>query len=116
MVRTTRMRYLVSGVRKAHQKRKAQCVGCVAVQPLEHRIEEIKRMYVRPERRRRGLSRVLLASAEELARERGMTSLRETGYKLDEALGLYTSSGYQRIPLYGDYLGSTYSVCFEKSL
>ncbi|MEU4547023.1 GNAT family N-acetyltransferase [Nonomuraea dietziae] len=94
-----------------------QAAGCVGLQPLEPAVGEVKRMYVRPGFRGRGLSRTLLAEVEKLAAERGMHTLRlETGRLFEEAIGLYTSSGYTSIPRFGDYADCAESVCFEKHL
>lgn len=92
-----------------------QAVACVALQELEPGVGEIKRMYVRPDHRGRGLSRLMLAAVEDLAVRRGLGILRlETGTFLGPALGLYTSSGYTEIPLFGHYVGHPASICFEK--
>jgi putative acetyltransferase len=40
----------------------------------------------------------------------------ETGNLQPEALGLYTSSGYERIPCYEPYASRELSLCFEKAL
>ncbi|GAB3943494.1 hypothetical protein GCM10027614_32240 [Micromonospora vulcania] len=40
----------------------------------------------------------------------------ETGTYLPAAIGLYTSSGYDQIPVYGEYVHNPYSVCFAKRL
>jgi GNAT superfamily N-acetyltransferase len=92
-------------------------VACGAVQPLGDRVGELKRMYVRPAYRGRGLSRLILAALEELAMQHGYHTLRlETGNYLAPALGLYQSAGYRPIPLYGEYVGNPRSACFEKTL
>jgi GNAT superfamily N-acetyltransferase len=92
-------------------------VACGALQALEPGLGEVKRMYVRPAYRGRGLSRTMLAAVEQLATQRGFHTLRlETGRVYDAALGLYTSSGYSEIPLYGQYVGHPLSICFEKRL
>ncbi len=94
-----------------------RAIACGALQPLEPGVGEVKRMYVRPEYRGRGLSRLILAAVEAMAVERSIHTLRlETGRYMDPALGLYTSSGYTEIPLYGQYLGHATSICFEKRL
>jgi GNAT superfamily N-acetyltransferase len=65
---------------------------------------EIKRMYVAPEHRRRGLARVLLAHIEDSARAAGCTRIwLETGVMQPEAMALYASEGYQPIDGYGHY-------------
>jgi len=94
-----------------------QAVACGALQTLEPGVGEVKRMYVRPPYRGQGLSRQILNAIEGLAARRGLHTLRlETGRFLAPALGLYTSSGYAEIPLYGQYRGHATSVCFSKSV
>lgn len=94
-----------------------RAAGCAGLQPLEPGVGEVKRMYVRPAFRGRGLSRTLLAEVEKLAADRGMHTLRlETGRLFQEAIGLYTSAGYTPIPRFGAYAGCAESVCFEKRL
>jgi GNAT superfamily N-acetyltransferase len=59
---------------------------------------EIKRMYVAPSARRRGVARALLAALEGAARERGYAILRlDTGPKQRHAMALYASAGYVEI-------------------
>lgn len=78
---------------------------------------EIKRMYVVPAARGRGLSRVLLAELERQAAAAGRRRLvLETGIRLPEAIGLYVSSGYSDIPRFGMYRGDPHSRCFGKLL
>src|SRR5690606_27921009 len=65
---------------------------------------ELKRMYVRPAFRGRGLSRLVLTELERIAVERGMARLvLETGVRQPEAIALYRSVGYRRIANYGPY-------------
>ena len=74
-------------------------VACGALQPLEPGVGEVKRMYVRPAYRGRGLSRTILAAVEDLAVAKGIHTLRlETGRFLAPALGLYTRAGIGRSP------------------
>jgi putative acetyltransferase len=90
-------------------------VGCGAIQPIDGQTGEIKRMYVRPAYRGRGIARQVLAALEELAWSDGLNTLRlETGDFMPEAIKLYASSGYDPIPTYGEYAGNPNSVCFEK--
>ncbi len=78
---------------------------------------EIKRMYVVPVARGRGLSRVLLAELERRAAAAGRRRLvLETGIRLPEAIGLYVSSGYSEIPRFGVYRDDPLSRCFGKLL
>ena len=78
---------------------------------------EIKRMYVKPQWRGRGLSRVVLADLEQRARDLGATRIvLETGEKQPEAIRLYETSGYERIDGFGHYACSPMSVSFGKTL
>ena len=95
-------------------------VGCGAVRrvvggPAE--AAEIKRMYTAPVARRRGVSRALLARLEAEAAALGYATLQlETGLRQPEAIALYETAGYHRIPSYGQYEGDELSVCFAKDL
>jgi putative acetyltransferase len=92
-------------------------VGCGAVRPFAEGVGEVKRMYVAPEVRGRGVARHLLAEIEEAARKLGYGSLcLETGTAQPEAMGLYESAGYHRIPNYGQYADDPVSVCYAKEL
>jgi GNAT superfamily N-acetyltransferase len=94
-------------------------VGCGAVKPFgtADRVGEIKRMYTAPEARRRGVSRAILEHLEATAAELGYVRLHlETGLPQPEAIGLYESHGWQRIPSYGRYKDTPSSVCFAKDL
>jgi putative acetyltransferase len=74
-------------------------------------------MFVRPDARRRGVARRVLALLEKIAQERGFTTLRlESGTRQPESLALYASAGYQRIPCFGEYAADPDSICFEKRL
>jgi GNAT superfamily N-acetyltransferase len=84
-----------------------QAVGCGALRPLGDGVAEVKRMYVVPGARGRGLSRVVLAGLEAAARDRGWTTLRlETGPRQPEAIALYEGAGYRPIPAFGAYAGA----------
>ena len=76
---------------------------------------EIKRMYVVPEARRRGLSRAVLAELERTAAAAGHDLMvLETGMKQPEAIALYLSAGYVPIPGFGHYCGHELSRHFGK--
>lgn len=92
-------------------------VACGGVARFDEVRGELKRMYVRPEHRGRGLGRRLLLDLEAEARRLGYRSLvLETGDRQPEALGLYASNGYARIPCYPPYDSRALSLCFEKRL
>ncbi|GLZ41719.1 GNAT family N-acetyltransferase [Actinokineospora sp. NBRC 105648] len=65
---------------------------------------EMKRLYVSPSARGKGLARAMLAELEIAAAEAGYRNLiLETGSKQPEAIALYLSSGYTRITPFGFY-------------
>ncbi|MBV9830881.1 MAG: GNAT family N-acetyltransferase [Marmoricola sp.] len=81
------------------------------------RTAEVKRMYVAPAARGRGLARAMLAHLEESAREAGAeVMVLETGVAQPEAIALYASSGYWEIPSFGFYRDSPLNRCFARSL
>ena len=92
-------------------------IGCGALRRLDDTTAEIKRMFVRTENRGVGVSRMILAALEDWAWVEGWTTLRlETGTLQHEAIGLYTSAGYHRIPNFGPYRDEPLSLCFERHL
>jgi len=91
--------------------------GCGGLCRYDSERAELRRMYVAPEARGRGLSRALLAALEDEARGLGYRAVRlETGHLQPEAIGLYTSAGFAAVPCYGPYVDDPRSRCFEKPL
>ena len=65
---------------------------------------ELKRMYTVPAARGRGVARRLLAAVEASARGDGRARvILEMGDRQPEAISLYQSAGYRRIPDFGYY-------------
>jgi len=95
-------------------------LGCGALRALGDGAAEVKRMYVVPAARRRGVGRAVLAGLEDAARHRGWTTLRlETGPLQAAAVALYESYGYRPIPAFGGYAGdprAVHSLFFERTL
>ncbi len=92
-----------------------ETVGCGAVKNLEPGVAEIKRMWIHPDQRGRGLGRRLLADLEDRARAMGHHTVRlDTSTHLPVASAFYRSAGYREIPPYNDnpYAGQW----FEKRL
>jgi ribosomal protein S18 acetylase RimI-like enzyme len=78
---------------------------------------EIKRMYVVPAARGRGLARAMLAHLESTAQAAGAeVMILETGLAQPEALALYESSGYVSIPGFGHYRESPLNRCLARHL
>jgi len=78
---------------------------------------EIKRMFVAPHARGRGLARKVLAELEASAAAAGRTRMvLETGVRQPEAIALYKSSGYVSMPKFGIYRHDELSLCLAKRL
>lgn len=70
-------------------------------------VAEVKRMYVVPASRRRGLARLVLDHLEAAAREAGAeVMVLETGIEQPEALALYADAGYTPVGAFGHYAWS----------
>ncbi|MGI5213627.1 GNAT family N-acetyltransferase [Plantactinospora sp. CA-290183] len=81
------------------------------------RVAELKRMYVAPTARGRGVARKMLAAIERSAREHGRARLiLECGDRQPEAIALYQASGYQRIEDFGYYRNEPGVRSFGRSL
>jgi GNAT superfamily N-acetyltransferase len=92
-------------------------LGCGAIKEYEADTMEVKRMYVPPAHREKGIATAILAELEKWARELSFTRcILETGKRQPEAIGLYKRHGYRLIPNYGQYAAVGNSVCFEKEL
>lgn len=92
-------------------------IGCGALRELEPGVAEIKRVFVVRDARRYGAARQILAALEARARELAYSAVRlGSGARQPEALALYESSGYRRVPLFGEYEGAESCVCYEKAL
>jgi putative acetyltransferase len=92
-------------------------IGCGAIRRLDAGTAELKRMYVVPAHRGRGVGHLLVDALEEHARDLGITRLvLETGLRQPEAVALYERAGFAVIPPFGEYLDSPHSLCMGKSL
>jgi GNAT superfamily N-acetyltransferase len=80
-------------------------------------VAEIKRMYVPVVHRRRGYARLMLAHLEQTARIAGARRIvLNTGTEQPEAVALYESCGYARVPGYGHYACAPLALFFGKEL
>ena len=92
-------------------------VGCGAIKVHEIEAMEIKRMFVSPENRNKGIASGILKELEKWTLELLYDKcILETGKRQPDAIRLYTKSGYKLIPNYGQYIGVENSVCFRKEL
>jgi putative acetyltransferase len=73
-------------------------VGCFGLEGLNVDAAELRRMYVRRDRRRIGIAEAMLRRAEELCRESGCRRLTLSTSELQQgALALYRKGGYRLV-------------------
>jgi GNAT superfamily N-acetyltransferase len=78
---------------------------------------EVKKVFVAPQARGRGLAKVMLAELEDYAGAHGVASLvLQTGPLQVEAIGLYLKLGYVPIGKFGKYDAIPGALCYEKTL
>ena len=91
-------------------------VGHAAIRWFEDSLE-VKRVFVDPAHRGRGISKLLMLELERIARELGATSLiLQTGNLQIEAITLYEKLGYLPIERFGLYAPIPFFLCYGKSL
>jgi len=94
-----------------------QAAACGGLKIFGSDYGEVKRMYVRPVYRGRGLGKAVLNHLAAYAQQQKVNVLRlETGIYQVEAIGLYESWGFQRRPPFGEYSVDPLSVYFEKRI
>jgi len=93
-----------------------QPVACGGVKLFDD-YGEVKRMYVRPAFRGKGLGKAILNHLADHTRANGINTLRlETGIYQVEAISLYDHWGFARRGPFGDYTNDPNTVYFEKQL
>jgi putative acetyltransferase len=94
-----------------------QAAGCGAFKRHATGAAEIKRMFVDPVLRGRGIGKDILKELETWAAESGFTHcVLETAKILKPAVNLYQNSGYEITPNYEPYVGVDTSVCMRKEV
>ena len=92
-------------------------VGIGCTRPIDHTTTEVKRMYVLPDYRGKGIAATILAELEKWAAEQSYArTVLELGDRQPEALKLYKKNKYTVIENYGPYIGMKNSICMEKLL
>ena len=94
-----------------------EAIGCGAFKEFDEVTAEIKRMFVLPEQRGKGLAKYILNAIEDWASEMGYTNyILETSPKLESAIALYKKMGYEIIPNFKQYIDVENSMCMKKTV
>ena len=92
-------------------------IGCGAFKKYSSHEAEIKRIFVTPSSRGKGIAFNILGHLEKWVLEVGYTEcVLETGKNQPEAIKLYTKAGYHVIESYGQYKNVDNSICMRKVL
>ena len=92
-------------------------VACSCFKKYDTNTIEIKRMFVTPDTRGKGLAQMMLHELEAWAMTLGFkVSVLETLYRQEAAIGMYLKAGYVAIENYAPYEGLKNSICMRKSL
>lgn len=90
-------------------------IGCGAFKQHQNKTIELKRMFVAPEHRGKGVAKFILIALENWAKELDNSIfILETSLKLEAAIALYLKAGYTTVANYGQYIGVESSYCMKK--
>lgn len=90
-------------------------IGCGCWKAVDERTAEVKRIYVEPEYRRRGVASAIIALLEDHICASGYSQiLLETARTTGDSKALYLSLGYREIDYYGSPAGAENCRCFLK--
>jgi len=86
-------------------KRGDHVLGCIALKPLEPpKVAEIKRLFVRPQARGKGVGKALVQAAIMAAKQLGYGEIKlDTLPGMEGAIALYKAAGFTAIPTYGSH-------------
>jgi GNAT superfamily N-acetyltransferase len=91
-------------------------VGCGAFKKYEDSVAELKRLFVLPEFRAKGIANKIIQELELwIHKENYQTIILETATKLLPAIALYSKLGYSQFPNYGVYKQVESSYCMRKT-
>ncbi len=92
-------------------------IGCGAIKEYEKQVTEVKRMFVQPNKRGKGIATLVLKELEAWAKELGYHKcILETGTKQPQAIALYKNNNFIITDNYGQYTEVENSICFEKKI
>jgi putative acetyltransferase len=105
-----------SGVQLVGVAVAGQLVGVGGLE-VQGDVGELKRFFVAPAHRGRGIADAILTALLGIARDHNVELVRlETGDKQDAAIAFYRRHGFAEIPRFGPYVNSETSVCMERRL
>ena len=92
-------------------------VGCGCLKRISEEVVELKRVYVLPEYRKKGIANLLVDCCEETAKSQNFLCIRlETGVVMEEAIQLYKKRAYCIVENYEDFVDDELCCCMEKKL
>jgi len=92
-------------------------VGCGGIKEFSKTEIELKRMYVPPAYRGKGIASMVLNALENWAYELNYTKcILETLHKKTYAIAFYKKNNYKQTPNFGDYVKAKNSICFAKPI
>jgi putative acetyltransferase len=92
-------------------------IGAVKLLSNDGTYGEIKRVFITPDHRGKGVSKLIMKALENFLLEKGVRISRlETGIKQPEAFGLYKRLGYIERAPFGVYKHDPLSLFMEKEL
>lgn len=92
-------------------------VGCGAWKHVDEHTAEVKRIFVLPEHRRKGVASSIIRTLEDHIGFAGYQKiLLETARTTGDSHALYFSLGYKEIPYYGSPAGAENCRCFLKDV
>jgi putative acetyltransferase len=92
-------------------------IGCGALREFDRSTIEVRRMYVRPEHRRRHVAQAILGHLIAEARDLGFRRvILETGNKQAAAISLYENFGFRAIEPFGEHVNDPTSLCYELAI
>lgn len=94
-----------------------KAAGCGAWKKIDAETAEIKRIFVSPAFRRKGVASALISALEQDAAAHGYArAILETARTTDDSAALYHKLGFREIAYYGSPAGAENCRCFEKTL
>jgi GNAT superfamily N-acetyltransferase len=91
--------------------------GCGCIKEFDKHTTEVKRMFVEPAFRQKGIASAILKELESWAKELNyLFTILDTGNNQPEAIRLYKKSGYLVIENYGPFAAMPEIICMRKTL